>query len=76
MRNDFFIVGIGMADREYRVNGVKYIVSSRFASDTESETLSDRLQTHIKSPFAELTLPAEEAIFEHEYACSTAGEED
>lgn len=76
MKNDFFIVGIGMADREYSVNGVKYIVSSRFASDTESETLSDRLQSHIKSPFAELTFAAEEAIFEHEYACSTAGEED
>ena len=76
MKNDFFIVGIGVADREYSVNGVKYIVSSRFASDTESETLSDRLQAHIKSPFAELTFAAEEAIFEHEYACSTAGEED
>ena len=30
MRDNRFIIGIGKAEREYSVNGVKYIVGSRF----------------------------------------------
>ena len=36
--NNRWIVGVGMEDRSYIVNGVKYVVSSRFASTGTKET--------------------------------------
>ena len=42
-----WIVGVGMEDRNYTINGVTYVVSSRFAPTRIKEkcepTLSDRL---------------------------------
>ena len=75
-----WIVGVGMEDRSYTVNGVKYVVSSRFAPTRIKEkyepTLSDRLHSYIGSGFAKLTIPRQTDIIADEYACSAAGEED
>ena len=75
-----WIVGVGMEDRSYTINGVKYVVSSRFAPTSIKEkrdpTLSDRLHSYIGSCFAKLTIPGQTDIISDEYACSAAGEED
>lgn len=75
-----WIVGIGMEERSYTVNGVKYVVSSRFAPTNITEkcepTLSDRLHSYIGSGFAKLTIMGQTDIIDDEYACSAAGEED
>ena len=75
-----WIVGVGLEDRSYTVNGVKYVVSSRFAPTNITEkcepTLSDRLHSYIGSGFAKLTIPRQTDIIADEYACSAAGEED
>ena len=78
--NNCWIVGVGMEDRSYTVNGVKYVVSSHFAPAHIKEkcepTLSDRLHSFIGSGFAKLTIPEQTDIIADEYACSAAGEED
>lgn len=78
--NNRWIVGVGMEDRSYTVNGVKYVVSSRFAPSRIKEkcepTLSDRLHSYIGSCFAKLTIPRQPDTIAGEYACSAAGEED
>ena len=75
-----WIVGVGMEDRSYTVNGVKYVVSSRFAPTEINEkcepTLSDRLYSYIGSGFAKLTIMEQTDMIDGEYACSAAGEED
>ncbi len=75
-----WIVGVGMEDRSYTVNGVKYVVSSRFAptriKEKREPTLSDRLHSYIGSGFAKLTIMGQTDIIADEYACSAAGEED
>ena len=75
-----WIVGVGMEDRSYTINGVKYVVSSRFAPTSIKEkrdpTLSDRLHSYIGSCFAKLTIPRLPDTIADEYACSAAGEED
>ena len=77
---DCFIVGIGSEDHEYVINGVKYIVSSRYAPtvvNSEGEhTLSDRLKNYVKSDFSDLTETGSDCMLGDEYAFSTAGEED
>ena len=78
--NNRWIVGVGMEDRSYIVNGVKYVVSSRFTPTRIKEkcepTLSDRLHSFIGSGFAKLTIPVQADTISDEYACSAAGEED
>ncbi len=75
-----WIVGVGMEDRSYTINGVKYVVSSRFAPTRIKEkcepTLSDRLHSYIGSGFAKLTIMGQTDMINNEYACSAAGEED
>ena len=75
-----WIVGVGMEDRSYTINGVKYVVSSRFAptriKEKSEPTLSDRLHSYIGSGFAKLTIMGQTDIIDDEYACSAAGEED
>ena len=75
-----WIVGVGMEDRSYTINGVKYVVSSRFAPTRIKEkcepTLSDRLHSYIGSGFAKLTIMRQTDMIDGEHACSAAGEED
>ncbi|MBR4049897.1 MAG: hypothetical protein IKK09_05315 [Clostridia bacterium] len=60
---------------EYVINGVRYIVSSRF-SKTEHKTMKEKLSEFIGSDFAHLTTTEDKNTIQAEYVCSTAGEED
>ena len=60
---------------EYVINGVRYIVSSRF-SETENKTMKEKLSDYIGSDFAHLTTTEDKNTIQAEYVCSTAGEED
>ena len=60
---------------EYVVNGVRYIVSTRF-SKTESKTMKEKLSEFIGSDFAHLTTDEDKNTIQAEYVCSTAGKED
>ena len=60
---------------EYVINGVRYIVSSRF-SETENKTMKEKLSDFIGSDFAHLTTDEDENTIQAEYVCSTAGKED
>ena len=62
-------------DNEYVINGVRYLVSSRF-SKTENKTMKEKLSDFIGSDFAHLTTTEDENTIQAEYVCSTAGEED
>ena len=62
-------------ENEYVINGVLYIVSSRF-SETENKTMKEKLSDFIGSDFAHLTTTEDENTIPAEYVCSTAGEED
>ena len=78
--NNYWIVGVGMDDRSYTINGVTYVVSSRFATtdikETHKPTLAEKLRSYIGSSFAKLTIPGQTDRMGDEYACSAAGEED
>ena len=78
--SNYWIVGVGMDDRSYTINGVRYVVSSRFAptgtKETHRPTLSEKLRSYIGSGFAKLTIPGQTDRMGDEYACSAAGEED
>ncbi len=66
-------------DEEYVINGVRYLVSSKFPPSkiTKIEnTINDRLKNHIGSDFAHLTTVKDENTIQAEYVCSTAGKED
>ena len=77
---DCFIVGIGTDEHEYTVNGMRYIVSARYAPtsiDGEGEhTLSDQLKKYVSSDLSDLTDAGGEGMLEDEYAFSAAGKED
>ena len=60
---------------EYVINGVRYIVSTRF-SKTESKTMKEKLSEFIGSDFVQLTTTEDKNTIQAEYVCSTAGEED
>ena len=60
---------------EYVINGVRYIVSTRF-SETENKTMKEKLSDFIGSDFAHLTTTEDENTIQAEYVCSTAGKED
>ena len=60
---------------EYVINGVRYIVSTRF-SKTENKTMKEKLSEFIGSDFAYLTTTEDKNTIQAEYVCSTAGKED
>ena len=58
---------------EYVINGVRYIVSTRF-SKTENKTLKEKLSEFIGGDFAHLTTTQDTNTINTEYVNSTAGE--
>lgn len=60
---------------EYVINGVRYIVSTRF-TETENKTMKEKLSEFIGSDFAQLTTTEDKNTIQAEYVCSTAGKED
>ena len=65
-------------EAEYTVNGVRYLVSSRFLSGTprkrEANTIKDRLEAVVKSDLSPLTLARTNGTVSSETVCS-AGQE-
>ena len=58
---------------EYVINGVRYIVSTRF-SKTENKTMKEKLSDFIGGDFAHLTTTKDTNTINTEYVNSTAGE--
>ena len=68
-----------LEDREYIVNGVRYIVASRFLPFRPKKEspifLKDRLEHHLTAFAAELTAEAEPYTIDAECVCSAVGKE-
>ena len=79
-KNDGFVVGLGGKEHEYMLNGVRYIVSSRFESPSfrthTDQTFSDRVGSFVGSDFADLKPEISDDKLATEYVCSAAGKED
>lgn len=75
--NDRFIIGLGCGEHEYTVNGVKYIVTSKFKPvdfKNFKDTLADAIEKYIKNDLAECTDHDIGSTIDTE-CVSTAGEE-
>lgn len=71
-----FIVGFGADEHEYSVNGVRYVVSSRFQKPFEKQKnpmMSERINGYLSGDFAELTVDEHSDKMIAEYVCSTVG---
>lgn len=74
-----FIVGFGADEHEYSINGVRYVVSSRFQKPFEkpkNPMMSERINGYLSGDFAELTVGEQCSTMAEEYMCSTVGKED
>ena len=76
-----FIVGFGGTPREYTVNGVKYVVESRFQKldykkPREITLLNNRIGNYLTSDFADLPSVDTNNIINAEYDCTAAGKEE
>ena len=73
------MVWFGKRETEYELNGVRYLVSSRFMPievyALKDDTLSDRIKHHINSGFADLTALAGQDMLMDEKAYLAAGKE-
>ena len=77
--NNKFIVGLGADEHEYSINGVRYIVSSRFQKPFEkpkNPMMPERINDYLSGDFADLTVNSFYDTMAEEYVCSTVGEED
>lgn len=76
-----FIVGFGAAPQEYVINGVKYVVESRFQKPdykkpNKNILLNNRIGSYLTSDFADLPSVGTSNIISAEYDCTAAGKED
>ena len=76
-----FIVGFGGSPKEYTVNGVKYVVESRFQkpdykNPRENTLLNNRIGNYLTSDFADLPSVDADNIIDTEYDCTAAGKEE
>lgn len=76
-----FIVGFGSDTSEYVINGVRYIVESRytpvnFRHMDQNTRIGHRLENYIVGDFAELTPLLPSDTMKAETVCSAAGEEE
>lgn len=74
MKNNW-IIGLPQEEREYKIGGVTYRVSSAFAPRRSAVTMQERLE-HSISSFAPLTGAIPSTMMTGENVCSTAGKED
>ncbi len=65
-----FIIGVAIGEREYTINGVKYVVEARYQPRQTQTNIADRIKKFITSDFAHLTLEPPPDIIEAEYVCS------
>ena len=78
---DKFIVGFGSAPHEYVINGVRYLVESRFQKPNykdskENTMLNNCIGSYLTSDFADLPYVGTRNIISTEYDCTAAGKED
>ena len=78
---DKFIVGFGSTPREYVINGVRYVVESRFQKPNYKESkentmLNNCIGSYLTSDFADLPSVDADNIIDTEYDCTAAGKED
>ena len=76
-----FIVGFGTAPQEYVINGVRYLVESRFQKPNYKESkentmLNNCIGSYLTSDFADLPSVDTDNIIDTEYDCTAAGKED
>ena len=71
-------VGLGKQDREYTINGVKYIVSSSFQKSNykEDTTIMNRFKRLTVNEPIPLQKEEPSDTMDAEYVCSTVGKED
>ena len=78
MHDDRFIIGIGQGEHEYTVNGVKYIVNSKFKQvdfKNFKDTLTEVIGKYIQNDLAEWTNDENGGKIDTE-CVSTAGKEE
>ena len=71
-------LGLRGGHREYKMNGVTYVVNGRYTepkNDGTDKTFSDRIEDFIGSEFAELTDTEEKANIKPKNAHRAAGKE-
>ena len=78
---DKFIVGFGSTPQEYVINGVRYVVESRFQKPNYKESkentmLNNCIGSYLTSDFADLPSVDADNIIDTEYDCTAAGKED
>ena len=78
--NDF-IIGFGQDVNEYVINGVRYIVESRYEPAdlrhlNQNTRIDHRLEHYITGDFADFPTAPEADTMEPGYVCSAAGKED
>ena len=76
-----FIVGFGAAPQEYVINGVRYVVESKFQNPdykkpNKNILLNNRIGSYLTSDFADLPSIGASNIISTEYDCTAAGKED
>lgn len=76
-----FIVGFGAAQQEYVINGVRYVVESKFQKSdykkpNKNILLNNRIGNYLTSDFADLLSVGTSNIISTEYDCTAAGKED
>lgn len=76
-----FIVGFGSAPYEYVINGVRYLVESRFQKPNYKESkentmLNNCIGSYLTSDFADLPSVDADNIIDTEYDCTAAGKEE
>ena len=76
-----WIVGFGSAPREYVINGVRYVVESRFQkpnhkNKSENTLLKDCIENYLTSDFADLPSDNKDNIMTTEYDCTAAEKEE
>lgn len=76
MMKNLWIIGLPHNEREYKVGGVTYLVSSTFSPRANAVTMQERLEHSISSSFAPLTAEISGTMMTDENVCSTAGRED
>lgn len=76
MRNIRFIVGLSQNKKDHTVNGVRYIVESRFEPNKSDIKFTERMSRCITNDFAPLTVLTSDSTMEADYVCSAAGKED
>ena len=75
------IVGFGADDHVYTVNGVRYVVQSRynpvnFKNPEQNTRINSRIEKYLTSDFAELPIMKSDGNIDNEYVYLAAGKEE